>query len=259
MSHLLLKPKEPEIKLYDQGFENVCRLGGAAEGKKLSELVERISEPLVIALDAPWGAGKTIFLKCWVGAHELENKGTAKTVFFDAFRHDFMDDPLVGLTSALSERLGAPDKKNEPWRKAKEAVSKLARPAFRVGLAATTAGATEVIGPIVGAGLKAGKEELGDASKKFWQEEDKRAAMQTFRVALEQLASEQKLIIVVDELDRCRPDYALNLLEVIKHFFDVKNVHFVLGVNLKELANSVRARYGADVQGERYTPAPELT
>jgi len=253
LSHLLLKPMEPEICLYEQGFEGVCKLGREADGKKLSELVESISEPMVIALDAPWGAGKTVFLKCWVGAHQLENNGTAKTVFFDAFRHDFMDDPLVGLTSAISERLGTQDKKSKPLKKAKEAVSKLARPAFRMGLALATSGATEITGAIVDAGLKAGSKELADASKNFWQKEDgKRAAMQGFRTALEQLADEQKLIIVVDELDRCRPDYALNLLEVIKHFFDVKNVHFVLGVNLKELANSVRARYVSGVQGERY-------
>jgi hypothetical protein len=62
----------------------------------------------------------------------------------------------------------------------------------------------------------------------------------------------QKLVIVVDELDRCRPDYALHLLEVIKHFFNVENVHFVLGVNLTELENSVRARYGAGVNAGLY-------
>ncbi len=50
-------------------------------------------------------------------------------------------------------------------------------------------------------------------------------------------------MIVVDELDRCRPDYALSLLEVIKHFFAVDHVHFVLGVNLRELENMVRVRY----------------
>jgi predicted KAP-like P-loop ATPase len=76
--------------------------------------------------------------------------------------------------------------------------------------------------------------------------------MRGFREALAEQSSQQKLVIVVDELDRCRPDYALNLLEVIKHFFDVPNVHFVLGVNLKELSNSVRARYGANSNAEKY-------
>lgn len=76
--------------------------------------------------------------------------------------------------------------------------------------------------------------------------------MREFQAALEKLSDKQKLVIVVDELDRCRPDYALSLPEVIKHFFAVPNVHFVLGVNLKELGNSVRARYGQRVNAEKY-------
>lgn len=182
-----------------------------------------------------------------------ENGGTAKTVYYDAFRHDFMDDPLIGLTGVISERLGETGAHAKKWQKAKEAASKLVRPAVRTGLALATAGMTEISGAIVDAALEAGSDELKQASREFWKKENgKRAAMQGFREALENLASDQKLVIVVDELDRCRPDYALNLLEVIKHFFDVPNVHFILGVNLKELANSVRSRYGADVQGAKY-------
>src|SRR5690625_1737253 len=60
------------------------------------------------------------------------------------------------------------------------------------------------------------------------------------------------LVVVVDELDRCRPDYALALLEIIKHFFSVEHVHFVLGVNRKALEHSVRARYGSGIDAERY-------
>ena len=60
------------------------------------------------------------------------------------------------------------------------------------------------------------------------------------------------MVVVIDELDRCRPDYALSLLEIIKHFFNVGGVHFVLGVNLKELQNSVRARHGSGVDAAKY-------
>lgn len=60
------------------------------------------------------------------------------------------------------------------------------------------------------------------------------------------------LVIVIDELDRCRPDYALEVLEVIKHFFAVPMVHFVLGVNLIALANSVKARYGQEIDATAY-------
>lgn len=253
MTNLLLTVPGPDINLYKSGFEGVCRLGRAKDGKKLSRLVEDISEPMVIAVDAPWGAGKSVFLKCWVGAHTQENQGKARTVYFDAFKHDFMDDPLIGLTGTINERLGESGSEAKLWRKAKEAASKLALPAIRMGLAIGTAGTSEYAGAVVDAALAAGSSELQKASEQFWRKEDgKRSAMQGFREALLELAAEQKLVIVVDELDRCRPDYALTLLEVIKHFFDVPNVHFVLGVNMKELANSVRARYGAGTQADRY-------
>ena len=60
------------------------------------------------------------------------------------------------------------------------------------------------------------------------------------------------MIFVIDELDRCRPDYALEVLEVIKHLFSVPRVHFVLGVNLEALEGMVCARYGPDIDAHRY-------
>jgi len=170
---MLLSVPAPKIELYKSGFNNVCKLGRAADGKRLSELVEKISEPLVIAVDAPWGAGKSVFLKCWVGAHTLENGGEAKTVYFDAFRHDFMDDPLIGLTGVISEQLKDGDKENRIWKKAKEAASKLGRPALRIGIAAATAGLSQMTGPIVDAGLEAGSAALTKASEQFWKKEDR--------------------------------------------------------------------------------------
>lgn len=83
--------------------------------------------------------------------------------------------------------------------------------------------------------------------------------MDDFRRAIEALAAPQDgsqtgptLLFVIDELDRCRPDYALEILEVIKHFFSTPRIHFVLGVNLDALENSVRARYGDRIDAEAY-------
>ncbi|MDQ7069378.1 MAG: P-loop NTPase fold protein, partial [Rhodobacterales bacterium] len=96
--------------------------------------------------------------------------------------------------------------------------------------------------------------------EKLWEKEDgQRAAMKEFEEGLIAMTypdgegnKPRKIVIVIDELDRCRPDYALSLLEVIKHFFAVPHVHFVLGVNLAELQNSVRARYGAGIDAAKY-------
>jgi hypothetical protein len=113
---------------------------------------------------------------------------------------------------------------------------------------------------VIDKGIKAAGKSAEDAFDEFWQKESGRmAAMEEFRQALAKLtapnkgeATPQKLIFIIDELDRCRPDYALTLLEIIKHFFAVPNVHFVLGTNLTELENSVKARYGADIKAAQY-------
>ena len=59
------------------------------------------------------------------------------------------------------------------------------------------------------------------------------------------------LLFVVDELDRCRPDYALSVLETIKHFFSVQNVHFLLVCDIDQLVTAVHHRYG--IKGHGYT------
>jgi hypothetical protein len=60
------------------------------------------------------------------------------------------------------------------------------------------------------------------------------------------------LFIFIDELDRCRPDYAIRLLEGIKHLFDAKNVCFVVSTNMTQLSESVKAVYGSGFEAYRY-------
>ena len=61
-----------------------------------------------------------------------------------------------------------------------------------------------------------------------------------------------KVIILVDELDRCRPIYAIELLERVKHLFDTEGIVFVLGVDRKQLSHSVKALYGATFDAAGY-------
>ncbi len=65
-------------------------------------------------------------------------------------------------------------------------------------------------------------------------------------------ADAKPLIFMIDELDRCKPVFALQLLERIKHFFAVPNVHFVLGTHMGQLRNSVNAAYGANIDANTY-------
>ncbi|MEL6422075.1 MAG: P-loop NTPase fold protein, partial [Pseudomonadota bacterium] len=60
------------------------------------------------------------------------------------------------------------------------------------------------------------------------------------------------LVFIIDDLDRCRPPFALEIIETIKHFFAVDGLHFVLGVDLEQLENSIQAAYGTSMNGRRY-------
>ncbi len=61
-----------------------------------------------------------------------------------------------------------------------------------------------------------------------------------------------KAIVFVDELDRCRPDYAINYLETIKHVFDVHGLVLVLAVDYHQLENSAKALFGARLKFADY-------
>lgn len=108
---------------------------------------------------------------------------------------------------------------------------------------------------------------LGELLTKHKQQKD---AIQGFRDALSELpallsdepgevdesvgevSEPRPLIFIIDELDRCRPTFALEILERIKHFFSVPNVHFILGVHLEQLRNSVIVAYGSNIDAQTY-------
>ena len=247
-----LFPQDSGVVLYETGFENDI-LDRSVVSKKLSELLETIENPLVISLDDKWGSGKTYFLKRWVTAHRKENGGNATTVYFDAFESDYLSDPLVAIITALSARI--PDKQQSTVRKWKGVASKLAKPAFGLALSLATFGAKQYLDEIGDVIADASDAEARDAAEHLWNaERDRKDAVDMFKKLLAELteSTASPIVIVIDELDRCRPDYALSVLEVIKHFFNVPKVHFVLGVNGNALENSVRARYGADIDAESY-------
>jgi hypothetical protein len=84
--------------------------------------------------------------------------------------------------------------------------------------------------------------------------------MEQFKKALAELVAEidksqtykLPLIVFVDELDRCRPLYAIELLEEIKHLFDAHGVCFVVATDTRQLCSSIKAVYGAEFDAERY-------
>lgn len=81
---------------------------------------------------------------------------------------------------------------------------------------------------------------------------DMRKALQALVRAVDGKQKRAPVYIIIDELDRCRPSYAIKLLEEIKHLFSVSEVVFVLGMNARQLGHAVSGLYGEKFEGSAY-------
>ena len=94
--------------------------------------------------------------------------------------------------------------------------------------------------------------------QKLDRHEKETGIIEIFKRELEGFAEEIKiktkapLIFIIDELDRCRPDYALEVIEKIKHFFSVKNLVFVLVMHKYQLECAVKSIYGNEIDAVTY-------
>jgi hypothetical protein len=237
-------------------------------GKSLLNILRSVSDDLVIFVNAPWGAGKTTFAQMWL-AYLRENQ-KLEVIYYDAYAADYFDDPFVSFSGeivSLTKRLEG-DKalvEREEFKKSAIEVGKrLAGLATKVGLRAATLGALdstqlkelkEISSEIAAGVSEIGSDIIENKIENYAAEKD---ALSVFKKRLTKLAAKIRkeygfpLTIVVDELDRCRPDFALGLLERMKHLFDVEGLAFVLLVNREQIENYIRAVYGNRVDARSY-------
>lgn len=69
---------------------------------------------------------------------------------------------------------------------------------------------------------------------------------------LKKVCTKTKLVIFIDELDRCRPTFSIELLEMIKHLFDVENMVFIFALDISQLSYSVQSVYGTGIDSAGY-------
>ena len=221
----------------------------------ITHVMEAIDGPCVVGIDGPWGSGKTTFLQIW--AQHLLNEGFP-VVSFNAWETDFSGDPFLALSDEMWQGLqrykgGSFDAKiDEIMTKAKEVALRAVPGVIRV----LTAGILDVA-PILEKEVIQG---LGSyAQERVSAYQGARQSVLDFRDVLDDTARElslsqdgRPLIVMIDELDRCRPSYAAALLEVAKHIFVVDHIVFVLAVNRDQLEHSIRALYGDEFDGQGY-------
>ena len=244
-----IQPRDIEVPEDDPFRDDL--LGRREAVDTLTHLVGNIEGPCAMAVDAPWGAGKTTFLKIW--ARHLRNQGFP-VVEFNAWETDFSRDPFVTLSSELTE--GLHTSTAQPLSGKVDAIRKAAKDVLRKvapGAIRLAAGTVPIVGAELGHVLSAYAEEsLSQHREARESVREFRRVLQGLAAALSEANGNHPLMVVIDELDRCRPSYAVELLEVAKHLFSVDGIVFVLAVNSDQLGHSVRALYGGDFDAEGY-------
>ncbi len=244
-----VQPREIEVPADEPFKHDLLHRREAAD--TLTHIVSNLEGPCVIAVDAAWGFGKTTFLRMW--SQDLRNQGIP-VVAFNAWETDFSEDPFLTLSTELTEGLqsGGTKLPSDTIKKLKDASQDVLRwlvpGAIRVA-------ASQV--PLAGAHLAEGAASF--AEERLSRHSNARKSVKQFRRVLEDMAAALSeangkcpLMVMIDELDRCRPSYAVELLEVAKHLFSVDRIVFVLAVNCDQLAHSVKALYGNDFDAEGY-------
>ncbi|MFW2588128.1 KAP family P-loop NTPase fold protein [Sagittula sp. SSi028] len=240
-----------------------------------------LQKSYVVNLDSEWGSGKTFFL------NELKNYMKSLghvAVYIDAWKDDHSNDPFAAVATKINGELKSILEEKQSSAAVAKVVEPLARSTMKVvgagfksaahhfvekkigkealdllsslgqGEVSSYGGLEESVGEFVeGAIEAAGKAALSSF-------EEAKLARSDFRRNLSDLSGEviglegvqDPIFVLIDELDRCRPDYAVELLESVKHLFYVENVVFILATNTEQLAYAISGVYGQGFDGRRY-------
>jgi len=237
-----------------------------------------------LAIDTGYGAGKSFFLRRLSRHLEI----THPVAFIDAWADDLSDEPFVAIAATLQRALApltddptVKEKIANVFAKAGELAKVVSAGIVRRGLATLISesgveAASAVLSDAPDAVREAGKAAaaIGDdvattafrgvSSDRFMKDrieefEARKAAVADLKRNLETLIASLRetelsppIVIVIDELDRCRPNYAIKVLEEIKHLFDVPGLVFIFGMHGEQLAHSVSAAYGSGFSGGAY-------
>ena len=261
----------------DKPWENVDYLKREQVAKDFTNLLRTVEQSFVVALNAPYGSGKTFFLKRW--QCDLP-KDEFVSVFFNAWDTDFCNQPFIAFMHAILSQLKHTETSNTEafqtrWKNVKSAGVKIAlglgKDLLKHTIPATgDAIAGMVSNPEISKGVSDGLTsafnqgdqaisgntfETGTQVDLFDEYKKRRAELESFKQTLRALVQEfdgKKLVIFVDELERCRPTYAVELLECIKHLFDVDGIIFVLATDRSQLQHTISNLYGNGMDSEGY-------
>lgn len=186
-------------------------------------------------------------------AQEVALPPERAVIYLDAFASETVDDPLLCILAAIRDEF--PDE--ETRKEIRQRVMSVMKMGWKVLLKALAAHLLKQDGE--------GIAELADAAQDGANDLIDRTvdnlldqyahAQQNIEALQETIAkatAQRPILFFIDELDRCRPDFALSILELVKHVFDIPGIKFIFVANLEQLKAAIRKRYGQDVDANVY-------
>ena len=202
-------------------------LGREPQIKAFCAVLAGIEAPAVLSLDAGWGTGKTAFVtmcSAWMRSEASPHSDVA-VVEFNAWTQSYTGEPLKDIVDAVTSKITDADDERR-----KKIARLLDQQAARVAS-----------GGMVPDGIGADEEGPRRDTLRF------KKTLRSFVTT-----SGGRLVVFIDEVDRCRPDYATGVLEKVRHIFDVAGVVVVLAVNREALEHAVGGLHGSKEAAERY-------
>ncbi|WP_207462059.1 P-loop NTPase fold protein [Azospirillum sp. SYSU D00513] len=230
----------------------------------------------VLNIDAAWGHGKSFFLERFATQLRAHGHIVAEV---NAWRDDHADDPLLAVMAeiddAVSPHLGVSEEAKEKWRS-------ILRTSTAIALAAGKGAAKYWVKKIIGDGFELAQAQIESTEKEredaaetsaeaidgildkkleallesFKKDkatiEEFKAKLGEFLAISEQGEAQKTIFVLVDEIDRCRPSFAISLLERVKHLFEINNVIFIFATNTSQLRHAICAVYGSGFDSDRY-------
>ena len=269
-------------KITEEELIRLLEIDDISRNKYLTKFIRIIcnnGDNRIFSLDGNWGSGKTVFVKKlellinyfsfyeegekidnnnqinssfeiktesiqkmeillsnseYIKIKDMVKESCVNAIYFNAWEHDDEGDPIISIISEIIKKFDLLDStKNVKSVSLSSNITSLFKflnfGQVDLNIALNTENLSEII-------------ELKDRIK------------DSLQTTLNDIINENcnKLVIFIDELDRCRPDYAINLLERLHHFLDDERVIIVLSTNIEELVNTISTKYGNGFSAEKY-------
>lgn len=214
--------------------------------QELTQVIKRINKPFTMTLTSEWGTGKTYFLKTW--QQQLE-KEAIPFVYYNAWEFEQDVDPLVALIGNIAKTIKAELDESFLKRLSESIKRKINKNSILDLLGKVTDKAIDVITD--GVVNDVASKTLNSFKEEKSQTNNDNSLFDLLEALKDKIHQKEKyndikypIVVMIDELDRCKPDYVISLLERIKHIFTMNGYVFVLSMDQEQLYATVEHVFG---------------